>query len=133
MGTVKKVYIGDPSYVVSESKWELICDQMKAANNWNEFEDGLLVAHATQFGDGVFPSSYCKNGYGVDSGMLGIVPDYLISNWEEAERLGNVREFDEVKSTCIEYCEDGTIYFYVNDKIVDVTFTGEELYDEENQ
>ncbi len=84
-----KYYIGDPCYVISREDWDSILE----ATNFFE-GDGLftfrghkLAVYSTAWGDGLYPG-YCHvdsslHSFGVDSGLLGAVPEELVS--EEAK------------------------------------------------
>lgn len=93
-----RYFIGDPCYVIVDEDWPSFCDVSFDANGPGkgdgvlEFDGHLMLAGGTAFGDGEFMDQQC-NVYGVDAGMLGIIPEAL---WDpkivvdELYRLGNV-------------------------------------------
>ena len=98
-------WIGDPCYVFPHegplcNKWvELLETNNYLKDSFAELDDGKITVWAdiTAFGDGSYLSSVNKR-FGVDSGMLGIVPietvDYLGKSREELEQSGLFVSFD---------------------------------------
>ena len=140
---IKKVWIGDPCYVISDSLWDSVCEQsftdgeetgFKIAFTRKQIEDAeillppddaplqYLQCH-TMYGDDIYSSSK-GHSYGVDSGSLGVVPDYLIpmENQESAERLGEYFSVDG--EITLETDGEGTFYFTSNGKTVETIWTG---------
>lgn len=68
-------WIGDPCYIMSDDKWQVWLDEVKEADNTMSGEvDGLLcIGLHTEWGDGTYNDQY-GNEYGVDAGMIGIIP-----------------------------------------------------------
>lgn len=101
-----KYYIGDPCYVFSCESWSKLCDETDCFENGEDHPH--LFSHrghkffgaSTAHGDGTF---YDSDGYqyGVDAGMLGIVPLALVElegeSIEDIEKhkLGRIQEFKE--------------------------------------
>jgi hypothetical protein len=101
-----KYYIGDPCYVFSGESWSKLCDETDCFENGEDHPH--LFSHrghkffgaSTAHGDGTF---YDSDGYryGVDAGMLGIVPIALVElegeSIEDIEKykLGRIHEFKE--------------------------------------
>jgi hypothetical protein len=103
-----KYYIGDPCYVFNDETWDTLIEK-----HWDSMRHGeifelngqQLWMHSTKFGDGVYDD---QNGteYGVDAGLLGIVPIALIED-PAGEENGTVLEFQ--RSVVVSY-DNGTFY-----------------------
>ena len=95
-----KYYIGDPCYVIDDDKWSDFCDILFKGNGGSrndevtDFEGHPMFASGTAYGDGSYEGS---DGvvYGVDAGLIGIVPVALIKKRgiSEARRLGSIVTF----------------------------------------
>ena len=135
IGKIKsnRFYIGDICYVLNEDLYQ---------NIWGDkygFKDGIIdfginqvLVHGTAYGDGC----YCDNEgnmYGVDAGVIGVVPEELI-DWDKIEKdygskskiceFGNVVTAQEAE---LSY-EDGTFYINVTNNGYEDTYvicTGE--------
>lgn len=103
-------YIGDPCYVIPDDDWDELIDNTgcfglhsetkdrKPITNW---DDGVFYwngekcfASGTAYGDGCYSSNIQVN-FGVDAGLIGIIPVKVISSDTilEAMRLGALRRF----------------------------------------
>jgi len=153
----KRVWIGDPCYVIPDQLWDKVCAKtytdgretgFKIAFSFEDFieagvniktvsklqkmvdsEDLVFLQCGTAYGDGRY-QSISGFPYGVDSGSLGIVPDYLVS--EEAiesgddERLGKYFELEHPGS--ISLITDGNGEFrFLDEKssIIEMIYTGD--------
>lgn len=71
--------VGDPCYSVPDGRW---MEWLEKANYTEELNlvarlDGhAVVGLGTAYGDGVYPDN-CGNTYGVDAGLIGLVPNDL--------------------------------------------------------
>jgi|SRR5690554_3500584 len=66
-------YVGDPCYVVADSKWPSFVDEtFKHEPNKFTFQGYPCWVHGTYFGDGEYYDDF-NNSYGVDSGIIGVV------------------------------------------------------------
>ena len=77
-----KYYVGDPCYVFQDETWgRLIAEAQEPMLHGDivEFDNRQLWAHSTMYGDGIYED---QNGveYGVDSGIIGIIPIELIDD-----------------------------------------------------
>jgi hypothetical protein len=103
-----KYYIGDPCYVFNDKTWdhlnEVHWDSMSTGEIF-EHGGGQVWMHTTKFGDGVYDD---QNGteYGVDSGLIGIVPIALIED-PAGEENGTILEF--ARGVTVSY-DNGTFY-----------------------
>jgi len=129
----KRVWIGDPCYVLQDELWDDVCKQI--------FKDGKEVGHVitvnykgnnlsyincgTAYGDGCFNS---KSGfeYGVDSGALAIVPEELIH--EDFDLDSSLGCIFEIKTDSISLQTDGkgTFIFSDGSKVIETIWTGDE-------
>jgi hypothetical protein len=124
-------YIGDPCYVIAEDKWSDFCDASfvggaaphHASQAVTEFCGYPMYANSTDSGDGCYLGSDGRL-YGVDGGMLSVVPIELVSDMSEAKRLGSIVEFTH---PFMAYYEKGTFFF---DRISIPTGPEEEEEDE---
>ncbi len=103
-----KYFIGDPCYVFNDDTWDTLCEKHLDAMSTGEifeFNGHQVWSHSTAYGDGVYGD---QNGaeYGVDAGLLGIVPIALIED-PAGEELGTMIEFQ--RSVVVSY-ENGTFY-----------------------
>ncbi|MCL2092994.1 MAG: hypothetical protein FWH12_02260 [Treponema sp.] len=147
---IKKVWIGDPCYVISDTLWDSVCEQTFTGDEETAFvitftrdqvedaeillppEDAPLqfLQCGTMYGDGEYQSETAYE-YGVDSGTLGVVPDYLIPMecHEDAERLG--KYFDVDGEITLETDGEGTFTFSHNGLVIETIWTGDEDEDDE--
>ena len=99
-----KYYIGDPCYVIDEDRWSDFVDASFGSDQKGiavtEFDGHPMYAHGTAYGDGCYLGSDGVR-YGVDAGMLSVVPLALCLRYEEDEmksemvRLGSIVDFKE--------------------------------------
>ena len=130
-------WIGDPCYVFpnsgpQEHYWDDILDKADFFSIPCEVtvDEVTVLAGSTRYGDG----SYMGNdgiGYGVDAGLLGIIPlstiNFLNNNHQELERLGTFYYFDDDFQVVI---KDGHFNFYK--VIIDTTEEYEDDYYEDD-
>ena len=121
IGKIKsnKFYIGDICYVLNEDLYQDIW-----GGKYN-FEDGIIdfginkvLVHGTAYGDGCYNDNK-GNTYGVDAGVIGVVPEELI-DWDKIEKdygskdkiyeLGNIVTAQEAE---LSY-DNGTFYISVS-------------------
>lgn len=126
-------YIGDPCYVIADDKWDDFCDYLAIAERLDgsggvfEFEGHKVFAANTALGDG----SYTDNNgheYGVDAGLIGIIPIELCIKTppDELDVVGRVVTFDVA---VVPSCGDGVFYF--GGVCIDTGFSAHES-DEDN-
>ena len=90
-------FIGDPCYSIRDNKrWSIFCDNMgEDFDELTEFEGTPIFVHGTMYGDGVYRGT---DGfmYGVDSGLLGVIPTSLIDEKNSRlKELGTIVKFTE--------------------------------------
>jgi hypothetical protein len=112
-----KYYVGDPCYAIPDEEWgSLLKDTgffgLETDNTITNWDDGLYeyrgytcFVDGTAYGDGV----YCgQNGeeFGVDAGLIGIIPMDAIPNFDcdGGEEMTFEKDFDV-------WTEDGVFYF----------------------
>jgi hypothetical protein len=90
-----KYFIGDPCYAVTDN-WDAFCDKSFEKETMTEYKDTPMFCHSTAYGDGLFRGSD-KKSYGVDAGIIGVVPMSLVTETDkdELKRLGTVKTFKE--------------------------------------
>ena len=135
IGKIKsnKFYIGDICYVLNDDLYQ---------NIWGgkyDFRDGVIdfginqvLVHGTAYGDGCY-SDNKGNTYGVDAGVIGVVPEELI-DWDKIEKdygskdkiyeLGNIVTAQEAELIY----DNGTFYINVTNDGYENTYvicTGE--------
>lgn len=136
IGKIKsnKFYIGDICYVLNDNNY---------AGIWGykyDFKDGIIdcginqvLVHGTAYGDGCYEDNK-GNTYGVDAGVIGVVPEELI-DWDKIEKdYGSKSKIHDlgvyVSGDEAELCyDDGTFYINVTRDGISDTFiieTGEE-------
>jgi hypothetical protein len=85
-----KYYIGDPCYAMSHEEWrDLLQETEYLKEDINVWNDHKIFTHSTAFGDGEYYDEFGRP-YGVDSGMIGIIPlsainlrqKSLVGGWE---------------------------------------------------
>ena len=98
-------YLGDPGYCLSE-KWMTILEQ----SDWlrRPYREGkqTLVAFVTAYGDGMFEDQF-GNLYGVDTGMIGLVPIEMAEKEPDEQMSLKVKFTSRVKC----YAENGILHF----------------------
>lgn len=112
-------WIGDLCYVLSED-WDDVMDLMYPSSNPNRhsvdgehpWKGGKLWLHGTLYGDGCFEGTNGFN-FGVDAGLIGVVPLHLVSEGARPE-LGSVVDFKEDFTV---FYEDGV--FQIGDIQID--------------
>lgn len=110
-------YIGDPCYVIADQDWMTYLDTWPAHPNphigWVDgaarYKNMTCFQAGTAYGDGEYKDNKGRK-YGVDAGMLGIVPLALCEpTKKEMRELGRVAKFD--KPFRVYRDEDYTFYF----------------------
>jgi len=126
-----KFYIGDICYKMKSDVYDHVWGD-------NDFQDGKFedkesgaefAIHGTCYGDGGYPSSSGKV-YGVDSGVLGVVPKEL---WGDENEDGNLGSYIEASEITMEVDENYTFFFYVDGKCVEEIYTGDEEDEEDEE
>lgn len=96
-------YIGDPCYVIPDDDWMAYLDTWPAhpspGAGWVDgaarYKDHTVFQAGTAYGDGTYYDQN-RHEYGVDAGMLGIVPLALCHpSKKEMKELGRVIKFDK--------------------------------------
>ncbi len=125
-----KYFVGDPCYVFDDDSWSGLMDKRfdEMSDGVTFFWDGKKVwTHSTAYGDGEYGDSTGRMSFGVDAGLIGVVPVELAT--EEA--------LNDKSLTIIEFMQpfnvlyDGGV-FYIGHIIIDTSGTDEEdeEYDE---
>ena len=118
-------YFGDPCYVMSQEDYDELLDQMFKYNNDGRMGKFTVNGHElivdnTAYGDGLYGG--WNESYGVDAGMLGVIPLELVK--KDPTNMGWVcKETGDVNMSTE---EDGTFSVYVNGKQVEQVETGDE-------
>ena len=84
-----RYYIGDPCYVIPDEEWHSLLEHVNyfEGDGLFEYKGCKMAVYSTAWGDGLYPG-YCSASnsfysFGVDAGLLGAVPEELVS--EEAK------------------------------------------------
>jgi hypothetical protein len=148
---IKRVLIGDPCYVISEDLWDKdeeddVCSQLFEGKHKIRFSMDQIIASElslslhqdikklydsdlsfliceTNQGDGEYKGILTDFPYGVDSGTLGIIPDYLV-DFKKFEQDGvcPAQWFTVPESSEIYFNMDvssGNFSFYLNGKLIE--------------
>lgn len=95
-------YVGDPCYVIDADKWQEFLEPYWNGEGEFEFEGLRVAAYRTMYGDGVYFDQE-GNQYGVDAGMIGVIPMELVTKRTPVEiqrkKLGMFIEFKKPFST----------------------------------
>jgi len=136
----KRVWIGDPCYVIQDELWDDVCYQIfKGGHKETGFvitvkyngQELSFIMCGTAYGDGVF-NSQSGFEYSVDCGSLGIVPEELIhkDKLEENEiycgtdsELGKMFEIEN-DNISLQTDGKGTFIFSDGDKVIEKIWTG---------
>jgi hypothetical protein len=108
-----KYYLGDPCYSVPDDRW---IEWLDAADSENagrvliaDLDGHKIIGFGTAYGDGEYRDQH-GNTYGVDAGLIGLVPVEIAENpYEGQEGCGRIVEFTE-PFECSRY-KDGTLKF----------------------
>jgi len=130
----KRVWIGDPCYVIQDELWDDVCKQIyKNGNkevghvitvNYNG-KDLSFIQCGTAYGDGCF-NSQSGFEYGVDSGCLAILPEELIhEDYNLDDTLGFLFEI-ETDNISLQTDGKGTFIFKDGLKVIETIWTGGE-------
>jgi len=129
----KKVWIGDPCYVLQDELWDDVCDQIfKGGKETGHVitvnykgNDLSFIQCGTAYGDGCF-SSQTGFEYGVDAGILAIVPEELIhDDYNLDDSLGKLFEI-ETDNISLQTDGKGTFVFFDGTKVIETIWTGGE-------
>lgn len=114
-----RYWIGDPCYVL-DSQWQDLGEQTgwfgsdddnpNATNYKGIFttkNGARCFANGTKYGDGTYYDNF-GHEYGVDAGLLSIVPESEVEDVAFAETSGHFMNFENDFDVCE---EDGTFYF----------------------
>jgi hypothetical protein len=85
----ERLWIGDPSYIIGADNWSYACDFLRAAGCDDEdqlrehvyrveLDGGIFFVAKTQHGNGNYIGK-TNQRYSVESGMLAIVPENMIT------------------------------------------------------
>jgi len=103
--------LGDPCYVIPDDKWDDFCTSTKGYNHkkYTGTDGRMAMAFGTAFGDGVF---YDQQGreYGVDAGMIGLVPCLWAKPRHPLDRSERVQITIKEPTKCTREV-DGTLHF----------------------
>jgi len=132
----KKVWIGDPCYVIQEKLWDDVCYQI-FKNGGKEVGHVITVKYngnelsfiqcGTAYGDGLF-SSQTGFEYAVDAGCLAILPEELIDDDDNnSDSLGQLFEIQN-DNISLQTDGKGTFNFFDGSKLIETIWTG---FDEE--
>ena len=135
----KRVWIGDPCYVIQDELWDDVCYQIFKGGHkevgfvitvkYNGQELSFIMC-GTAYGDGCF-NSQSGFEYGVDCGSLGIIPEELIHKGKHSmddlysgtdSELG---QFFEIENDNISLQTDGkgTFNFFDGSKLIETIWT----------
>ena len=122
-------FVGDPCYAFSHdtNTWDLICNYLghKSDAYAVPVKNGYVHFGNTYIGDGSYQGSDGVE-YGVDAGLIGVVPIDLVEvSEEELKELGSIKTFDAPFTFS---WKDGI--FYIADIKID-TQNDEEGYEDE--
>lgn len=123
--------VGDPCYHVPKAQWTDVLnesnffDQCWASFKTHDGHDGIVVAFNTKHGDGVFTDGAGRE-YGVDAGLIGIIPVLDIDPDMFDDQLAHAIRFTS-PVRCFE--RDGVITFGHVDINTDVQDEDEEEQD----
>lgn len=118
-----RYYIGDPCYAINDKGWEELLKNTgyfegtphdrqdpKEVNNWSYgafFYNGRkCFTWGTSYGDGYFLDNK-GNGYGVDAGLIGIVPKEAVDKGQDTHG----GHFFTYENPFEVWAEDGTFHF----------------------
>lgn len=90
--TNKAMYLGDPCYVLADDLYQQWGEQRNWKDGVIKAGDSEWCAGGTAFGDGCYYDNDSDTEYGVDAGVLGLVPLEIIDDEDCAIRLGRVIE-----------------------------------------
>jgi len=127
----KKVWIGDPCYVIQDELWDDVCAQIYKGGhkevghvitvNYNGNELSFIQC-GTAYGDGCF-SSQTGFEYGVDAGCLAIVPEELIhKDYNLDDSLGKMFEI-ETDNISLLTDGKGAFHFFDGTKLIETIWT----------
>ena len=108
-----KYFVGDPCYVIRNDEWEDILKYTQffgafGIGQWGGFWKGYkMFSASTAYGDGCYTDNEGRE-YGVDAGMLGIVPYEYITEFGDID-CGNIIEFE--KDFEVEMIDKGVFKF----------------------
>ena len=98
-------FLGDPCHVVAEEEWREFMACWRTGREWH---GKPIIAFRTMTGDGSYRDQE-RHGYGVDSGMIGLVP---VENIGRELLPGNGRMVELVAETNCAGCDQrGTMKF----------------------
>jgi hypothetical protein len=93
-----KYYVGDLCYVIAE--WNDFCDATlipgcDIRQGYMPWKGQQLWSHTTAYGDGTY---YDESGreYGVDAGLIGVLPVELITKTDYLDENGNVPDLGQI-------------------------------------
>lgn len=119
-------YFGDPCYVMSREDYLKLLEQMSGDDRMGKFtvNGHEMIVDNTAYGDGCYGG--WNESYGVDAGMLGVIPLELVK--QDPTNMGWVcKETGDVNMSTR---KDGSFSVFVNDKQVEGVETGDGDEDE---
>lgn len=132
-----KFYIGDLCYQMLDNVYDKVwgdehdyedgCFDVNGSY-FDSNQDSMFAVHSTAFGDGSY-SSNSGTYYPVDGGNLGVVPVELFKLGVEEADLGSIHEGHEM---VMEVDENYTFTFYLDGKLIEQIYTGDEEDEEED-
>jgi hypothetical protein len=95
-------FLGDPCYAVPDALWDDLlqsCDYFQS-NPIGEVKGHKVLAFNTKYGDGTYVDQN-GNEFGVDAGMIGLVPEALIDKDEMCANHG--KDFNNHPGLWVEF------------------------------
>lgn len=131
-------YIGDVCYVLdSKSYYEVWGEKYDYQDGKIPTDNNSFLVHGTAYGDGEYFDQY-GHSYGVDAGVIGVVPEELISK----EKLEEYKKYNHTIDTLGRYVEGKTAEMYYQDGEFEIIIDGkvftiptgfEEEYEEDEE
>lgn len=125
-------YIGDPSFVIDEDLYydKYVTEYEAGSGKFDLTKNNdCIIVHNTHNGDGIFKDTKGRK-YKVESGMIGLIPEKLIKNIDEAKKYGKIFNFPS-RGT-FRY-SSGIFYIHSGNYIIEINTINEDEYDSDNE
>lgn len=136
---IKRVWVGDLCYVLTDERWQDLCEQMGDGRAYLSDNGKTFALSGTAYGDGCYDGRYSPTqkvfrSYGVDTGTIGVIWEDAMDNEDGGGHYFEVEVLDpdNLPRLGVNY-DNGQIEILVGGEVIEVIDTSgdSDYYDED--